>query len=65
MSPLVNDVLTPAEVERDYKIKQGTQKSLRFRKQIPYVQLGGRIIRYRRSEIEAWLSARSVPVGAR
>lgn len=59
-----DEVLTPAELEHRYKISRGTQKALRSRKQVPFMRLGGgRIIRYRRSEIEAWMSARAVGVG--
>lgn len=61
--PKPADVLTPAELEREYKIGVGTQAALRFRKQIPYAALGGgRIIRYRRADIEAWMAERAVAV---
>lgn len=55
------EVLTPEDVEVQYQIKRGTQAAMRSRGQIPFLKLGGgRIVRYRRSEIEAWLSARAV-----
>lgn len=60
------DILTPADLERRYKIKQGTQKALRARRQLPFLRLGGgKLIRYRVREIEAWLSSHAVPAGAR
>lgn len=61
-----SDVLTPEDVERDYQIKRGTQGAMRSRGEIPFLKLGGgRLVRYRRSEIEAWLNARSVPASAK
>jgi hypothetical protein len=63
---LDDEVLTPEDLERRYKIKLGTQKALRARGQVPFLRLGGgRLIRYRRSAIEAWLSAHAVPAGGR
>lgn len=60
------ELLTPDDVERLFQIKRGTQKSLRRRRQMPFLQLGGgKLIRYRRSDIEAWLESRSVPVEPR
>lgn len=57
-----DEVLTPEDVETVYKVKQGTQKSLRARGLIPFIRLGYKIIRYRKSEIEAWISSRAVGV---
>jgi len=54
-----DEVLTPADLEAKYKIKEGTQKSLRARGLIPFIRLGEKIIRYRRTEIENWLSENS------
>lgn len=55
--------LTDVDVERIYQIKRGTQRVWRQRKLIPYVRLGGgRLIRYRRSDMDAWVAARAVEV---
>lgn len=59
------ELLTDAEVSRLFSIKPGTLKALRARGQIPYIRIGGRIIRYRRAELDAWIAERSVPHGAR
>lgn len=60
---IADDILTVEDVEREYKIKRGTQGAMRSRRQIPFFRLGGgRLIRYRRADIEAWLSSRSVEV---
>jgi predicted DNA-binding transcriptional regulator AlpA len=57
------DVLTPLELEQQYKIKRGTQATLRHRRQIPFMKLGGgRLIRYSRPAIEAWLATQAVAV---
>jgi hypothetical protein len=56
--------MTPDDLERELGIKPKTQGALRSRGQIPFYRLGGgRIIRYRRSEIEVWIASRAV--GAR
>ncbi len=54
------EYLTPDEFEQIYKVPKSTQSSMRSRRQIPFVLLGPRIPRYRRSDIEAWLAARSI-----
>lgn len=57
------ELLTDADVSRLFAIKPGTLRALRHRGQIPFVRLGGRIIRYRRAELDAWIAAHAV--GAR
>lgn len=57
------DVLTPEDVEREFKLRVGTQASMRSRGQLPYFKLGGgRIIRYRRRELVEWMQSKLVPV---
>lgn len=56
-------LLTPVDLEREYRIDRGTQKALRARRQIPFVRLGGgRLIRYERSAITRWIASRAVPM---
>ena len=55
------EYLTPDEFEEIYKVPKSTQSSMRSRRQIPFVLLGPRMPRYRRSDVEAWLAARSIP----
>jgi hypothetical protein len=60
-----DEILTPKDFEREFKIPTGTQGAMRSRGQIPFFRLGGgRIIRYRRSDLIAWLNQRAVAVGA-
>lgn len=41
---------------------ESSLRSLVFRKLIPHVRISDRTVRFRRSELEAWLAARSVAV---
>lgn len=59
------EYLTPEEFEAIYKVPKSTQSSMRSRRQIPFVLLGPRMPRYRRSDIEAWLADRSVATNDR
>lgn len=56
-----DQLLTPAGFASEYGIPEGTQAVWRCtgRYSLPYLKIG-RLVRYRRSEIEAWLSARSM-----
>lgn len=63
-SDRTDDILTPHDFARIYKIPRGTQAAMRSRGQVPFFRLGGgRIIRYRRSEIEQWISQRAAGGG--
>ncbi len=58
MVDVPDDLITDDEVQKITKLPRGTLKWLRSRGKIPYYKLGGgRIIRYRRSEIERWILA--------
>ena len=54
------ELLTDGDVQRLYKIKPSTLKTLRARRQIPFVRFGVRIIRYKRAELERWLADSAV-----
>lgn len=54
------ELLTPDDVERDYKIAKNTQKAYRSRRLIPFIQVGPRMPRYRRADLEAWIESRAV-----
>jgi predicted DNA-binding transcriptional regulator AlpA len=58
-------LLTPDDVEGLFKIAKATQAAMRSRREIPFVLVGPRMPRYRRSEITAWLAERTVPAGPR
>lgn len=51
------ELLTDKEVEAQYKISRATQKTWRWKKNgFPYIKVG-RLVRYRRADIEQWLSS--------
>lgn len=41
---------------------ESSMRSLVFRRLVPHVRISERTVRFRRSELEAWLAARSVAV---
>ena len=55
------DLLSPKQVEVEYGIPVGTQAVWRCTKRyaIPYLKLG-RLVRYNRAAIEAWLESRTI-----
>jgi predicted DNA-binding transcriptional regulator AlpA len=60
------ELLTDKEVEAQYKISRATQKVWRWRKRnnakcyngFPFIKVG-RLVRYRRTEIESWITAKN------
>lgn len=56
-----DEILTPDEIEEEFKIAKSTQAAMRSRRQIPFLMVGPRMPRYRRSEVMAWLAERAVP----
>lgn len=61
-----SELLTDADLSRESQIPRGTLRALRHRGQIPFLRLGGgRIIRYRRADIDAWLAAHVVAGGTK
>jgi len=54
--------LTQDELAEDYAISKSTQSKYRMAKKIPFIKIGGRYIRYKRADIEAWLDSHSVEV---
>ena len=59
------EYLTPADVEKEFKIGRSTQRYLRQKRLIPFVSIGGgRLVRYRRFELERWLAEKSVPLAS-
>lgn len=65
-----DDILTTEDFAREYRIPAGTVRYLRSRGQGPaYMRLGGggpqgRVVRYRRAAIEAWLRTRTTEPAA-
>jgi hypothetical protein len=60
-----DELLTPDEFEKQYKVAKSTQASMRSRRQIPFLLLGPRTPRYRRSEIVAWIAGRHIPAAGK
>ena len=62
MTQVESDIMTSEDVEREFKIKRGTQGAMRSRGQIPFHRLGsGKIIRYSRQELSEWFTLSTVP----
>lgn len=57
--PGASDLLTPDDLEEQYGIKKNTAAVWRCTRRyaLPYVKLG-RMVRYRRADIEVWLLSR-------
>lgn len=59
--PLPEDqYLSYQEASRLLSVRTGTLYSWVSRKVIPYTRVGPRVVRFRRSDLEAWLNGRSV-----
>ena len=57
---LYDEMMTYDQVAVLLSVPKGTLYSWRSRGLIPYVRVGRRLIRFRRSELEAWLAGKSV-----
>lgn len=58
-----DEVLTPDDVEREFKVDKDTQKywrwlSTRGRSSFPFFKIS-KLVRYRRSELERWIVAQN------
>ena len=59
-----DELLTTTELVELTGITPKTLAALRARRQIPFVRLGGgRLVRYRRRDVLAWIESRVVAVG--
>jgi excisionase family DNA binding protein len=54
--------LTPDELAAEYGFSKSTQSKYRMSKKIPFTKIGGRYIRYSRTEIDKWLRSNQVEV---
>jgi excisionase family DNA binding protein len=59
------ELLTYLQTSQIIGVPLGTLYALVAESRIPHVRLGPRLVRFRRSEIEAWLAAHNVPVKER
>jgi excisionase family DNA binding protein len=55
-----NALATPAEVADYLQVKEGTLAEWRYRKVGPSYIKVGHYVRYRRADVEAWLTANSM-----
>lgn len=53
-------LMKPVDAAKYLDMPVGTLGSMISKKQIPYVRLAPRIPRFKRSELDAWIAARSV-----
>ena len=53
----MNNFMTYNEASEYLNLKVGTLYCLVSRKQIPHLRLGGRLVRFRRADLDAWLVA--------
>lgn len=61
---VLSGLLSDSEVMVMLGVKsKATLATWRYRKQLPYVRLGGRTIRYRRADIEAMIDKNTQGVG--
>lgn len=58
-----DDLLTPRDVQRRLRISRSTLRSQRYRKGLPRIQMSSRLIRYRRSDVEAFVASHRVGPG--
>lgn len=65
MAPSDNDLVGYEIAERITGVRRTTLASMVHRRQIPYVRLGKRIVRFSPSELRSWVDSRRVaPVAA-
>jgi predicted DNA-binding transcriptional regulator AlpA len=57
------ELLDEREVEMRYNIKRSTQRAWRAQRRIPYIKLGGRLVRYRVSDLESFIEGSLVRAG--
>ena len=53
---VLNQWLSPEDLEKEFGIKKSTQAKLRMKKIIPYSKIGTKIVRYNRNDIDQWLT---------
>lgn len=58
------DLLTVAEAAQFFKVQVSTIRSWILQRRIPYVKPGGKLIRFRRVDLEKILAARTVKARA-
>jgi len=52
--------LSPQQLQDEYGLKQKTMDKYRMAGRIPYYKIGAKFIRYKREEIDEWISSHKV-----
>jgi predicted DNA-binding transcriptional regulator AlpA len=52
--------LSPKQLEDEYGLKQKTMDKYRMDGRIPYYKIGAKFVRYKREEIDEWISSHKV-----
>ena len=60
----MDDLITYKEVARIINAPVGTVYALVSQGRIPYIRIGGRFIRFRPADIQAWIASHQVDVAA-
>ena len=56
-----SELLSPPEAARALGVKLSTIRAWILNKKIPYVKLGGKLVRFRRTDIERFIAGNVVP----
>lgn len=56
-----SELLSPVEAAKALGIKLSTIRAWILHRRIPFVKLGGKLIKFRRADIEKFITARLVP----
>lgn len=51
-----SDIIDTKQLENEFNIKPNTAYSLARQRRIPHIRFGSRYLRFRRSEIQKWIS---------
>jgi len=55
-------IVTPDELFELYKFSKSSQAKMRMKREIPFIKIGGRYVRYEIEAIEAWIKSNRVEV---
>lgn len=59
-----SELLTPVEAAGALNVKLSTIRAWILNKRIPYVKVGGKLVRFRRADIDRFIAASVVPAKA-
>jgi excisionase family DNA binding protein len=64
VEPLNSDLLTDRQAAALLAVKPRTLRLWRNTRALPHIRVTSRVIRYRRSDLDAWLARRRVAIAA-